>query len=152
LWPNYTERTDFDSAFRTYSVFTTVPPVLSVEIDVKPGNDDNVVNLGSNGVIPVAILSSEDFDATTVDPCSVELTGDTEIPGAGVALRGKKEKPQVHNEDVNDDGLLDLVCHIETENLDPLNIQEGVVYLKGNTFEGQAIQGSDVITVVPPTE
>ncbi|MHC4260722.1 MAG: hypothetical protein ACYSTF_09995, partial [Planctomycetota bacterium] len=31
----------------------------SIDIDIKPGSYPNTINLGSNGVIPVAILSSE---------------------------------------------------------------------------------------------
>jgi len=49
--------------------------VSSVDIDIKPGSDQNTINLRSKGVIPVAILSSEDFDATNVDPTTVELEG-----------------------------------------------------------------------------
>ena len=44
------------------------PRARKVTIDIKPGSDPNSINLGSAGVIPVAILSSEAFDATTVDP------------------------------------------------------------------------------------
>ena len=44
-----------------------------MDIDIKPGSDPNPINPGSNGLIPVAILSSEDFDATTVDPATIEL-------------------------------------------------------------------------------
>ncbi|MCJ7728735.1 MAG: hypothetical protein MUO27_02470 [Sedimentisphaerales bacterium] len=46
-----------------------------MDIDIKPGSWPNAINLGSNGVIPVAILSSQYFDATTVKPESVELGG-----------------------------------------------------------------------------
>jgi hypothetical protein len=42
-------------------------------IDIKPGGDPNSVNPGSRGVVSVAILTTEDFDATTVDPLLVEF-------------------------------------------------------------------------------
>ena len=46
-----------------------VPPGESltfkpVAIDIKPGSDPNCFNNDGHGVIPVAILSSTDFDAT----------------------------------------------------------------------------------------
>ncbi len=41
------------------------PLPYQVEIDIKPGSYPNSINLGNNGVIPVAILSSWEFDATT---------------------------------------------------------------------------------------
>ena len=43
---------------------------IAVIIDIKPGSDTNSINLGSNGHLPVAILSSPTFDATTIDPGS----------------------------------------------------------------------------------
>ena len=37
-------------------------------IDIKPGSDPNCININGHGVIPVAILGSEDFDVSLVDP------------------------------------------------------------------------------------
>ena len=50
-------------------------PIGFVDIDIKPGSDPNCFNSDGNGVIPVAILSSAFFDATSVDPESVLLDG-----------------------------------------------------------------------------
>jgi hypothetical protein len=41
---------------------------LDVTIDIKPGSYPNSINLGSAGVVPVAIFSNESFDATTINP------------------------------------------------------------------------------------
>lgn len=124
-------------------VVYAVEPV-PVQIDIKPGSDDNSINLGSNGVVPVAILGSADFDTTTVDPLSVTLAG------SGVAVRGKNgDKYLAHQEDVNDDGFLDLVCQIETENLDPGTFQDGGAYLNGRTYDYEYFEGFDLITIVP---
>ena len=123
-----------------------IAPVIQVVIDIKPGSYPNPINLGSYGLIPVAILSSEDFDATTVDPESVELAG------AGVAVRGKSNKYMAHQEDVNGDGLVDLMAQVATENLDPDSFQDGFAILTGNLFEefgGTLIEGADEITIVP---
>lgn len=120
---------------------------IEVDIDIKPGSWPNAINLGSNGVIPIAILSSEDFDATQVDPATVALAG------AGVAVRGKGNKSMAHQEDVNEDGLVDLVVQVVTENLDPTKFQDGLAILTGNLlpeFGGTAIEGSDEIIIVPP--
>jgi hypothetical protein len=40
-------------------------------IDIKPGSFPNAINLKSKGRVPVAILSTDKFDATTVDPTTV---------------------------------------------------------------------------------
>jgi hypothetical protein len=42
---------------------------VAVPIDIKPGSFPNSINPQSKGVIPVAILTTDTFDATTVDPC-----------------------------------------------------------------------------------
>jgi len=118
--------------------------LADVVIDIKPGSDPNSINLGSKGVIPVAILSSDIFDATQVDPDTVSLAG------AGVAVRGKSNKSLAHHEFVNGDGLLDLVVQVETENLDPTAFQDGVVILEGRMFDGLPFRGQDEIVIVPP--
>ncbi len=118
---------------------TSVP----VNIDIKPGSYPNSINLGNEGVIPVAILSSSEFDATTVDPATVELAG------AGVELRGKSDNAMAHREDVNKDGRIDLVVQITTQNLDPGAFQDGYATLTGKTYDGLFIEGADEITIVP---
>jgi len=42
-----------------------------VEIDIKPGSYPNSINLDSGRVVPVAILTTPDFDASIVDPGTV---------------------------------------------------------------------------------
>ena len=127
-------------------------PIL-VDIDIKPGSYPNAINLGSYGLIPVAIFSGEDFDANTVDPNTVTLSG------ALVARRGKGgEKFMAHEEDVNADGLVDLVVQVVTGEIDAGLLEEveedGVTYiyavLTGSTYDGQDIEGEDEIIIVPP--
>jgi hypothetical protein len=119
------------------------PSVIDVIVDIKPDSEDNTINLGSMGVIPVGILSTADFDATQVDPWTVELAG------AGVAVRGKGSKLLSSAKDLNGDGLLDLEVKVETENLDPGTFQDGIAVLTGQTYDGLEIQGQDSITIVP---
>jgi len=116
---------------------------IQIDIDIKPGSYPNSINLGSHGLVPVGILSSSEFDATTVDPETVELAG------AGVGVRGKSNKYMAHEEDVNADGLVDLVLQVATENLDPGAFQDGFGVLTGSTYDGQSIQGVDEVTIVP---
>jgi hypothetical protein len=108
---------------------------LSVDIDIKPGSDPNNINLECNGVIEVAILTMDDFDAMTVDPSSVRFGPDsaTEVHGEG------------HIDDVDDDGDLDVVLHFNTQET---GIECGDVeaWLTGETFDGQAIEGFDSVS------
>ena len=117
---------------------------IQVQIDIKPGSDANSINLGSHGLIPVAIFSNAGFDATEIDADTVELAG------SSVAVRGKGNKLMASTDDVNGDGFIDLVIHVSTINLDPEILQSGTATLIGNTETGKSIEGSDSITLVPP--
>ncbi len=122
-------------------------PTPDVLIDIKPGGNPNTINLRSKGVLPVAILSSEEvgneFDATTIDLSTVQLAG------AGVAVRGKNKKYMAHKEDINGDGLTDLVVQIEIKNLNPDKLEDGSAILTAQTTNGVEIRGSDKISIVP---
>jgi sugar lactone lactonase YvrE len=117
--------------------------VKQVDIDVKPGAWPNSINLGAAGTVPAAILSTADFDApATIDPESLDLIG------AAVNLVGKAGRLQCGTEDVNADGLADLVCHFVTTDLD-LQIGETVAVLLGRTFGGRQVRGQDTVRVIP---
>lgn len=122
--------------------------IFNIYIDIKPGSSPNTINLGSNGVVPVAILSSNVFDATAINPDNVFLAG------SGVAVRGKGNKSLANQEDVNGDGLMDLVVKVETENLDPGQFQDGTAILKIHETEDPEspvlYEATDEITIVPP--
>jgi hypothetical protein len=113
----------------------------AVEIDIKPGSFPNSINLGSRGAVPVAIISTAAFDARTVDPTTVTLAG------AQVRLRGRGT-PMASIEDVNGDGLLDLVVHVSTEALQ-LSESDTEAILEGQTFGGTRIRGADSVRIVP---
>lgn len=115
---------------------------IEVQIDIKPGSDPNCFNNDGHGVIPVAILGSADFDVLDVDPATVQLEG------LAVQARGKSNKLQAHIEDVNHDGLDDLVVQIEDVD-GSFTSGSGTATLTGNLFDGTKIEGSDEICVVP---
>jgi hypothetical protein len=74
--------------------------VRSVQIDVKPG-DANTVNLESNGVVSVAIVSTAGFNASEVLVSSVVFAGAHAITSS--------------LKDVNGDGRVDLVLQFRTQ-------------------------------------
>lgn len=54
-------------------------------------------------------------------------------------------------EDVNDDGLLDLVCHFNTQDMDfQVGNAEGI--LKGEAVDGVLLEGRDSVRIVPEDE
>jgi|GEM_PF-3424004 len=111
-----------------------------VVVDIKPGDDDNRVNCGNrHGLIPVAILSDNDFDALSIDHTTVRFG-----PGEAREAHTNRHGPIRHEEDVDRDGDLDLVFHFR---LAETGIQCGdtEVTLTGENFDGQAIIGGDMI-------
>ena len=113
---------------------------VPVPIDIKPDSSTNSINLGSNGVVPVAIFSTATFDATEVDPLSVSLAS------APVKLRGKGV-PMFTIKDVNADGRPDMLVHVDTSTLALSTASVGAV-LKGMTVGGVAIIGTDAVSIV----
>jgi hypothetical protein len=89
----------------------------------------------------VAILSSDTFDATTVDPKTVGLAG------APVKLVGKNENPLAKTKDINSDNIDDLLVKIMTAEL-ALDSSDTEAVLEGRTFAGDEIEGKDIIRIV----
>jgi hypothetical protein len=114
---------------------------VMIRIDIKPGSTPNSINLGSNGVVPVALLSHLPvFDATTVDPSTVTLAG------ASVKLRGKGTS-MATVQDANGDGQPDLVVHVSTDALQLTDADTDAV-LEATLPGGTRVRGKDSVRVV----
>jgi hypothetical protein len=126
-----------------YSLSDAARCVIPVDVDIKPGSDENSINLCSNGAVPVAILGSDTFDVNDINTDSLRLAD------AAVKVVGKKDKSLCSVEDVDLDGYDDLVCHFNTTELgDMLDGTSTSATVKGETVEGTPIEGSDSITIV----
>lgn len=139
---------------------TMVCPI-PVFVDIKPGGCPTPINVGSQGVLPVAVLGTEDFDVHRIDPASITL--------AGVApLRGSMEDVatpyplNLQECDIHDchalggDGHIDLTLKFDTQAVaqaigevtdrDCLHLE-----LRGSlkeSFGGTAIRGYDVVSIL----
>jgi uncharacterized repeat protein (TIGR01451 family) len=123
----------------TVHEYTIVCNVTSIEIDIKPGSYPNSINPKSKGNVPVAILTTDDFDASEVDPTTVVFLGASPVQWA--------------LEDVDDDGDIDMILHFKTQELDfDLLVDEGGIYpyayLTGETNDGQAFEGKDTVRLL----
>ena len=121
-----------------YKIYDLAFPVT---IDIKPGSDPNCVNINGHGVIPVAILGTDTFDVSNIDPSTLIFAG------LEVRVRGNRG-PSCGLEDTDSDGYLDLVCQFE-DNPDYWTPGDGEATLTGTLFDGTQIVGTDSICVVP---
>jgi hypothetical protein len=105
-------------------------PTIEVAIDVKSG-----FNPARRGVIPVAILGSDAFDVADVDVTTLTCGPDSATPAH---RRGG------HPEDVNGDGVMDLVSHFWIQ--DPgITSEEKRVCVSGQLLDGAAFEGCGAI-------
>ena len=119
------------------------PGPLAVDIDIKPGSDPNSINLCGGGVVPVAILGSDTFDATKVNPDV------TTLADKAVRIAGKSGKTMCHDEDVEPDGDLDKVCIFATVDLAlVLDLTSTEATVHGFTSGGTEFEGTDDIRIV----
>lgn len=126
----------------TVSSTQTLQTFIPVAIDIKPGSFPNNINLGSNGVVPVAIFGSATLDVHQIDPLTIKLAN------ASVKLKGNGQ-PQVNYSDVNGDGFTDITVHVLTDALQ-LTLSDVKADLEGQlTSGGTTIKGSDSVRIVP---
>jgi len=114
---------------------------ISVEIDIKPGNDDNCYKNDGSGNFSVAVIGSATFDVTTIDLFTISLDSqDVKIKGSG--------DPQVHIRNINGDGFDDLIIKI-TDVDGTYVVGTSIAILTGQLFDGTSIEGSDFICIRP---
>jgi len=114
---------------------------IIMQIDIKPDSYPNIIPINSAGVIPVAILSSSNIDATEIDPESIILEA------ASIKLTSKKETALCHEKDVNSDGFIDMLCQIMTDELQ-IVVGQAIAKLQGETYTGNLIRGEDSIKII----
>ncbi|MFX1281408.1 MAG: NosD domain-containing protein [Promethearchaeota archaeon] len=139
-----------------------VVPLLEVEafVDIKPGSWPNPINLGSKGVISIAICGTDEFDVLTVDPASIRLNFD-DSENEVAPLRWSYEDtatPYTSEEggghDLEGDGFIDLVLKFDTQEIVDTFILTYYIgetiplIIKGNLKEeygGAPLKGQDFV-------
>jgi hypothetical protein len=125
----------------TLIISGVTPAVQQINIEIKPGSGEFApVNPKAKGSIPVALLSSAQFNALEVDYPSLRFgaTGN-EISWVRCDKDGT---------DVDGDGRLDLVCHFDNQaaGFDAGDLS-GIV--RGKTADGRPFEGRGLLKVVP---
>jgi hypothetical protein len=114
-----------------------------VQINVRPGSRHNKIDLRAWGFLPVAVLSTEDFDANSIDPETVEFAGSKPLHSV-----------RAH---VNRDRKADMLFFFWIRHLDfdldengtetPTTIE---VNLTGDSTKKGSIIGTDTVTIINP--
>jgi len=119
------------------------PHVIYVDIDIKPGSYPNSINCDNKKeVITVAVLTTDDFDALTIDHTTVTFEGASEIH-----VDKKTGEPRRHEEDVDFDGDLDLVFHFSLGDT-TLTCASETGTLIGEIYAGIPVEGTDSVRMV----
>jgi len=109
------------------------PCEMLVQIDIKPGSGSNIIKLSSPGAVSVAVLTTEDFDASTIDPVTVLFAGASPLSW--------------NMKDVDRDGDLDLLFQFKISELVELNEYSSEAMLTGMTFDDISILGEDAVRI-----
>jgi len=129
-----------------FGFFTLIDDVavvpVSVAIDIGGTRFRNTLRPAPGGTLPVAILSTAAFDARTVDPATVVLTGPRgEQRGKGTTMASF--------EDVNGDTYPDLLIYVRRDAEDPTD-SAGVTALEAKTWSGVLVSGKHALRLPAP--
>ena len=133
-----------DASGQGYSFITEYQVVvqpIEVNIEIRPWSDINWIVVRRHGLLHVAILSTDDFDALgQVDQKSLTFGATGDEHSLAFCIRW--------GTDINHDGLKDLVCVFYSHHTGfQCGDTQGI--LKGVTKEGKPIQGSDSVRIIP---
>ena len=154
-----------DSSYKNgYGVVFAVLIVEKISIDIRPGSCPNPLELKSKGILPVAVLGTEEFDVTTIDPESIQLNRSCEGCVGVAPIRWSYEDVATpftgelcDCHDLNGDGYIDLTLKFENQELvETLKLIDEAgntipLTLTGNLKEedgGTPIEGKDCILVL----
>lgn len=127
---------------------TGILRVIDAAIDIKPGSYPNSVCLKDQGVLPVAILGSEQLDVQMINPETVVLGIDPCF--VDLATRGPPKAPKLafSYEDINGDGMMDMMVFFSVQELvavGALTSGSTELSLMAELFDGMAINGIDIV-------
>jgi probable HAF family extracellular repeat protein len=113
---------------------------ITVDIDIRPFCQPNVIRLREHGFVPVAVLGADCFDPSNIDPTTVTLA---EAPVA----KTPRGRFLAHPADINCDGRMDLVLFFRIGDL-RLCEKDTSALLTGRTFDGLEVAGEDSVKIV----
>lgn len=124
----------------TLIISGVTPSIQQIGIDIKPGDDEVApINPHARGTIPVALLSSAQFNALQVNQSTLRF-----------GEKGTEEslvRCDDDGDDVNNDGLPDLVCRFSNAKAG-FNVGDTEGIVTGTTGTGMQFEGRGWLKVV----
>jgi hypothetical protein len=149
-------------ALLTLELVAPPPPVIEVPVDIHPTSCPNPLNVKKKGVVPVAILGTEDFDVTQIDPASVMLEGVAPLRWNLEDVATPYVEPFsdpagcMECTEEGSDGFMDLTLKFDAQEIVAAigEVEDGqclLMTLTGNLmeeFNGTEIIGQDVVKII----
>jgi subtilisin-like proprotein convertase family protein len=123
--------------------------VTTVSLDISPGAKSKTLNLGAQGNLAVAVLSTSGFDAKTINPATLRFAGAPIVKLKAPKHTGESRSSSTSGnrfnisfEDVNGDHRADLIARFAIPFLAELSAGTHEAVLSGKAFDGTAVWGA----------
>ena len=117
-----------------WSMTTAAQTPLKVTIDVKPGDEKVTIEPGREGMLPIVILTTPQFDAATADPETIL-----------VGPQGKEASVfRSMLEDIDRDGDIDRMLLVRVRDMQ-VACGNKIIRITGKTTDGRAFEGSEAV-------
>jgi hypothetical protein len=138
------------------TVIVQLPPCfIPVNLDIKPTSCPNPFNMKDKGVLPVAILGTEDFNVKTIDPATVKLEGVAPLRWnyEDVTTPVGPDPDPCECTTAGADGYRDLTLKFDHQAIAAAlgtvtDREVRVLTITGFTRDGVAIQGMDCVIIL----
>ena len=150
-WPDSPSRTQLDMS-KDLVIFASLE---TLALDIKPQSCPNPLNTKSQGVLPVAILGTANFDVTNIDAASIRLEGVAPVRSTFEDVATPVLDPQ-NGCDCNElggDAIDDLTLKFNTQEIvdaigDVEDREEVEVTITGVLQDGTPFEGKDCIVIL----
>jgi hypothetical protein len=135
--------------------------VKEVSLDIKPGSCPNPFRLKCIGLLPAAVLGSDELDVTTIDPETIMITREGIMGGVPAFKISYKDVGTPFEGELCDchglygDGYMDLSLKFIVADLitglmlDEFGDRETIpLTIVGETYDGTPIRGEDCIQII----
>ncbi len=126
---------------------------IEVALDIKPQSCPNPLNVKSKGLLPVAILGTDDFDVSSIDITTLKLNGEAPVKNSFEDVTAPTALPAPCDcEELVPDTYQDLTLKFDRQAIIATlgaveNGDEILLTLTGELTDGTPIEGSDCVVI-----